>query len=240
MSSAGPAEYLSVLDAIDPPIDRSILDRDDLLIGRDGKLSVFYAPFDAINTEAKVVLLGLTPGWQQMEIAINAYCSARGAGRSDKRSQEAAKDLASFAGMRKRIATWLDLIGLQHRLGLDSAAQLFEAHSLLHTTSLIRYPTFVGDEHANYGGHSPKPEASTLLRQLISDVLSPELASVQNAMIVPMGVAVSNSLIRLKVTNIDRCLIGFPHPSGANGHGPKQFQANGSTMTKSVENWSVS
>ena len=59
MLPKAPAEYISIIDAIDLPTDRSLLDQDDLLIGREGKLSVFYAPCDSINAEAKVVLLGL-------------------------------------------------------------------------------------------------------------------------------------------------------------------------------------
>lgn len=69
------------------------------------------------------------------------------------------------------------------------------------------------------------------------DLLVPELATVPNALIVPMGTAVSGALAELAVTNPERCLIGFPHPSGQNGHGPKQFEANRSAMTETVQNW---
>ena len=232
-------EYRSVLDFMRPPVDRGILDRDDLLLGREGKLSMFYSPMDSINAEAKVVLLGLTPGWQQMKICIDTYCSARLEGLSEPEAQAATKGSASFAGMRKRIAMWLDKLGLQNKLGLPSTAQLFEDRSMLHTTSLIRYPVFVGAQYSNYGGHSPRPEFSPLLRTVVSEILAPELACTPDAIIVPMGTAVSGALAALSVTDLDRCLIGFPHPSGANGHGPKQFEANRLALTESVKNWAV-
>jgi hypothetical protein len=225
------------LKSIKRPIDRGVLDLDDLLLGRQAKLSVFYAPLDSVNTGAKVVLLGLTPGWQQMKIAIDTYCVERSKGRCDGQAQAAAKDAASFAGMRKRIVIWLDTLGLHHKLGMPSTAQLFEDRSLLHTTSLIRYPVFVGSHYSNYGGHTPKPQKSPLLWKLVRDLLVPELATVPNALIVPMGTAVSGALAELAVTNPERCLIGFPHPSGQNGHGPKQFEANRSAMTETVQNW---
>jgi hypothetical protein len=57
-------------------VDRSVLKSDELLIAREGRLSVFYAPFDSVNPEARLVLLGLTPGWQQMCIAIETYGAA--------------------------------------------------------------------------------------------------------------------------------------------------------------------
>jgi hypothetical protein len=97
----------------------------------------------------------------------------------------------------------------------------------------------VGERFANYGGQSPKQQASELLRQLIAEYLVPELARVPKALIVPMGTAVSGALVDLGVTNADRCLIGFPRPSGANGHGLKQFQKNRLAMTQIVSRWVV-
>jgi hypothetical protein len=121
------------LKSIKRPIDRGVLDLDDLLLGRQAKLSVFYAPLDSVNTGAKVVLLGLTPGWQQMKIAIDTYCVERSKGRCDGQAQAAAKDAASFAGMRKRIVIWLDTLGLHHKLG--------ECHLLLSSSRIVRYYT---------------------------------------------------------------------------------------------------
>lgn len=239
MMVKSPASYADIFDSVPFPIDRSVLDRHDLLVGREGRLSVFYAPVDSINVKAKVVLVGLTPGWQQMRIAIDTYCSARRERLSPDRAQESAKGAASFAGMRNRIVMWLDELGLQRRLGIPSTGVLFDDRALLHTTSLIRYPVFVGEQHTNYRGVSPKPEDSPLLRGLISDLLVPELASIPNALVVPMGSAVSRAITHLTLTNSDRCLIGFPHPSGANGHGPKQFVSSRPTMMKQVQDWAV-
>jgi hypothetical protein len=81
-------------------IDRSILQRDELLLGREGRLSVFYAPFDSVYTDARLVLLGLTPGWRQMCVAIETYRGPRRQGDSDAEAQRAVKAAASFAGMR--------------------------------------------------------------------------------------------------------------------------------------------
>ena len=228
-----------ILDSMPFPLDRSIFDRDDLCIGREGRLSLFYAPFDSVNLDAKVVLLGLTPGWHQMRIGVDAYRSARNKGLSNESAQVAAKASAAFAGtMRARLVTWLNELGVQHRLKIPSAADLFENGSLMHATSLLRYPVFVGDKYENYGGRSPMVEDSPLLRDLVSDLLTPELASLPTALVVPMGVAVARALAQLEVTSRDCCLIGFPHPSGANnGHSKKQFDANRSEMTSVVRRW---
>src|SRR5262249_7443381 len=111
-------------------------------------------------------------------------------------------------------------------LGLESTTSLFTTdQALLHTTSVIRYPVLIGPDLANYRGRSPEPTKSKLLMSIVEDLLVPELASLNGALIVPMGRAVANTLRAIGV-GAGRCLYGFPHPSGANGHAPKQFAAN--------------
>ncbi len=36
----------------------------NLKLAEDGKISIYYAPFDYVNPHAKVVLCGITPGLQ--------------------------------------------------------------------------------------------------------------------------------------------------------------------------------
>jgi hypothetical protein len=51
--------------------DLEICDLDDkLLLDRDGPVSVYYAPFDYINRDAKIVIAGITPGKTQMLNAL--------------------------------------------------------------------------------------------------------------------------------------------------------------------------
>ena len=55
--------------------DLEICDLDDrLLLDRDGPVSVYYAPFDYIDGDAKIVIAGITPGKTQM---LNALREAR-------------------------------------------------------------------------------------------------------------------------------------------------------------------
>ena len=46
----------------------------DLLLARESSLSVYYAPFEWVNPEAKVILVGITPGKTQ---ATNALAAAK-------------------------------------------------------------------------------------------------------------------------------------------------------------------
>jgi len=52
--------------------DRTPLLRSDLLVPEfrldcQGPLEMYYVPFELINTQARVMLVGITPGWTQME-----------------------------------------------------------------------------------------------------------------------------------------------------------------------------
>ena len=172
-----------------------------------------------------------------MRIAIETYRSARERGASDAVAQRRVKAAASFAGMRSRIAAWLDDLAVNSALGIESSAELFDDPSRLHTTSLVRYPVFVGEAMANYRGTSPRPEASPLLRSIITRLLLPELGSLPHALIVPMGTAVARALVSLNVPSLDRCLIGFPHPSGANGWANRQFADNRLRLKAAVASW---
>ena len=45
-------------------------DSPTLLLGAQGPLSIYYAPFDALNPQARVVLVGITPGRTQANNAL--------------------------------------------------------------------------------------------------------------------------------------------------------------------------
>jgi hypothetical protein len=206
------------------------------LLDRDGTLAVYYAPLcDAVNRNARVMLVGLTPGWTQTQIAFEACRQVLGHGGSEEEALAAAKGQASFAGMRTRLCRWLDRLGVEKWLGIKSTEELFDTQrDLVQTTSLIRYPVFVGQDGRNYRGSGRRPIKSALLWSIIESIFVPQLAELPGALVVPMGVAVSGALREL-VVDPARCLYGFPHPSGANGHGPRQFEQERVQMQRVVD-----
>jgi hypothetical protein len=212
--------------------NRERLEKADLLVAEfrlhhDGQLDVYYAPFDYVNETAKVVLLGITPGWTQMEIAYRNARQDLLDGLSTPEVCQRAKKRASFAGsMRKNLIAMLDGLGLSSLLGIPSSESLFSEHRvLLHTSSVIRYPVFVHGR--NYTGHSPRILDTPALRWFIDNVLAEELRQVPQAVIIPLGRSVSAVLEYLAGKGSieqGRCLLGFPHPSGANGHRVREFE----------------
>jgi hypothetical protein len=192
---------------------------DDFLLGSDGDLSVYYAPFDYINRQARITICGITPGFQQAVLALNQAKKQLLSGSSIDESRRSAKETASFGGsMRSNLIDMLDHIGTHMKLGLESCEQLFSSHThLVHYTSALRYPVFVGGK--NYNG-DPDMIATRFLKQQMETYLSEEIESLPDDCIyIPLGPKVTKAfsfLINKGIVNTMRVLDGMPHPSGGN------------------------
>ncbi len=57
---------------------------DDLLIEEEGRVRVYWLPFERLNRRARVAIIGLTPGWHQMQQAFTAARDAFHAGLCDE------------------------------------------------------------------------------------------------------------------------------------------------------------
>lgn len=197
----------------------------------DCRIVAYYAPFDYLNRLAKVALVGVTPGPTQMQESYAVVRDALLAGRSDEEALRAVKARASFKGMRRDLARWLDELGLAAWLGLRSCSELFDdSHrGLLHTTSAVRYPVFVRRRDgtlANYPGSGPEFVAHPWLREMTETTLAGELSALPSAIVVPIGRAnrAIAHLQELGLVDPARCLIGLPHPSPASPFRERYFQ----------------
>lgn len=214
---------------------------DKLLMERNGKVEMYYAPHNEyINPSAKVIIIGLTPGFTQMGIAIQEAIISLEAGLSDEEVCRTAKEAARFAGsMRNTLIHMLDTLKLHQHLNLTSCEELFQQQTILHTSSLLRFPVFV--DKKNYSGAQPKPLSNSFLRAQALSSLREELNILSRALIIPLGKTVE-SILQLLVSagELDKQqrLWGFPHPSGANGHRYKQFASQQEQMVKILHNHS--
>ncbi len=215
---------------------------DKLLMERNGKVEMYYAPHNEyINPSAKVIIIGLTPGFTQMGIAIQEAIISLEAGLSDEEVCRTAKEAARFAGsMRNTLIHMLDTLKLHQHLNLTSCEELFQQQqTILHTSSLLHFPVFV--DKKNYSGAQPKLLSNSFLRAQALSSLREELNILSRALIIPLGKTVE-SILQLLVSagelDKQRCLWGFPHPSGANGHRYKQFASQQEQMVKILHNHS--
>jgi hypothetical protein len=182
------------------------------------KIDVAYAPFDHVNTKADIVIVGLTPGRQQMRNAVFEARRCLRTGGSATEAISAAKTFASFSGpMRSNLVAMLDSVGVNRALRLASTASLWTDDSgRAHFTSALRYPVFV--DGLNYSG-TPSILSTGVLREQLMQWFAQEMALFQNAVIVPLGPKVTEAIEyaaeRLSLP-MARVLSGLPHPSGAN------------------------
>ena len=193
----------------------------ELLIERQGSLSVFYAPFEWVNTEARLVLVGITPGRVQAINALREASRQLGAGADTDTVLRRAKQAASFSGtMRPNLVAMLDHIGINTWLGVPSTSSLFDGRAdLLQSASALQYPVFVDHPRdRNYKGRPGIVDHPLLRAHLVSHFL-PMAVSLPEAVFVPLGPVPTKALTWLTGSHRFRpraVLAGLPHPSGAN------------------------
>ncbi|PLT35682.1 hypothetical protein CUU64_02090 [Bacillus sp. V5-8f] len=204
---------------------------------------MYYSPHNEyLNPDAKIVIVGITPGWTQMKTAFQQAGNSLHNGHSIPEILRSAKKAASFSGsMRVNLISMLDGCGVPAALGVNSSETLFyDKWDLLHTTSVIKYPVF--HQYKNYTGHRPKIEHSSLLSYFAYEIFPKELGMLKNrSLIIPLGKTVEHVFVMLiaqkELPAHHQYLFGFPHPSGANGHRKKQFEEQIQTFQKIVEKW---
>ena len=216
---------------------------EDFLIDKENNIEIYYAPHNEyFNSKAKVFIIGITPGFQQMSTAIATARKELEVTDNINEIQYRCKVAARFSGsLRKNIISMLDYIKLNEALRLESVNEIFEEKDyLLHTISLIPYPVFVKKE--NYTGHIPKLIKSEFLMKYVYEYFINEFKRINNhkdILLIPLGRAVEEVLLKLKDDGIigeNQILIGFPHPSGANVNRIKQLEENKESMISFIKN----
>lgn len=199
------------------------------LFADEGALRIECSAFDHIELGARLVVVGITPGAQQRDLADAAFQSALAKGMSPGGAGRAAKFAASFGGaMRANLVKMLDAVGAASFLGLNSFADAFDPATAgkVHFTSALRYPVF--HKGANYNGQVPML-SSPALRLMIETLLADEVKQLPGAIWQPLGdkpVAALQHLVSLGVLDPKQIAPALPHPSGANAERVSFFLGN--------------
>ncbi|MDB1934866.1 hypothetical protein PMY12_16515 [Clostridium tertium] len=209
----------------------------DFLVDSENSIEIYYAPHNEyLNPKAKIFIIGITPGFQQMSTAIATARKEFELGSDIKEIQYKCKVAGRFSGViRKNIISMLDEITLNKALNIDSCSELFNKKDyLLHTVSLIPYPVFVKKQ--NYSGHTPKLIKSEFLMKYIYENFIDEFNSLDNSkdiLLIPLGRAVEEVLLELaskELIKVGQILNNFPHPSSANVNRITQLKENKENM----------
>jgi hypothetical protein len=214
----------------------------DFTLFEEEDVRICFAPMGGMVPSAKVVIVGITPGLSQAQIAFGSARRSLLGGGSPTEALAAAEKECSFAGvMRTNLCRMMDDLGVAAHLGITSTTAFFTSDdngSVCNSTSAIRYPVFVRGK--NFTGHSPDMLKTHFLRSALETVLAAELAPFANALIVPCGDSVTRAIGHLKEMALLRnnfVLEGFPHASGANGHRKRQFAERQAAMRATVGRW---
>ena len=219
---------------------------EDFLIDKENNIEIYYAPHNEyINPKAKILIIGITPGFIQMNIAIVTARKELEKNNNIEDIQYKCKVEGRFSGsLRKNIISMLDEIKLNEALNIYSCSDLFDKKDyLMHTVSLIPYPVFVKKQ--NYTGHTPKLLKSDFLMKYIYNNFINEihkLDNFKNILLIPLGKAVEEVLCRLKDEGFikeNQILRGFPHPSGANVNRLVQLEENKEKMINFIKKRTV-
>ncbi|WP_137175068.1 hypothetical protein [Massilia sp. HP4] len=191
---------------------------ESFLLARDGRYSSHYIPFEAVNRQARVVVVGISPGFVQWKNAMREAQRQMALRASREEILRAARQAGAFSGaIRPNFIALLDAIGVQRWLGIASCATLFDRDAgLVHIGAILRHPVFVDGK--NYSG-TPAMPRHAFLREEVMRYFAHEAALLPDALYIPMGASVGEGLDWLAgqgVLRPERILHGLPHPSGAN------------------------
>ena len=83
--------------------------KEKYLVSSEGKIEIYYAPFDYINVKASIVIVGITPGWSQMEKSFKTIIKELSKNDDFSLALKKVKSESSFAGsMRNNLIKMLD------------------------------------------------------------------------------------------------------------------------------------
>jgi hypothetical protein len=181
-------------------------------------IAILWAPFDYVNPDAKLAIVGVPPGPTQAMLSYKAVLTAN-ANREDPQARLAKiKADSSFRGavMEHNLKSLLEHSGVAQLAGIEDIDNLWtqEAHKV-HFTSTIRYPTFLhGVMYNNQIDSLRHPELKNYVERHLAEEL---LALPTSALIVALG-SKGPKIVRhaAKVAGIDqKRVVALPHPSGS-------------------------
>jgi hypothetical protein len=114
-------------------------------LARRGRDELFYTPFEHVNPNARLAMVGITPGPEQLKLAYRTFGSRLKVGQADEEIRLEAKKQAAFGGpsMRPNLLKMMRHFGLASILGIKDEEQLWGTRAdLFHATSVIPHAAF--------------------------------------------------------------------------------------------------
>lgn len=198
------------------------LKRRTTLINMAGKDELFYTPFEHVNVGARLVLVGITPGTTQLELAYTEAQRLIRAGASDPEILLATKQIGAFGGpsMRPNLIRMLKHFRFAQILRIRDEEDLWGSESrLLHATSVIPHAAF----HATkmFAGSFSEVQATPIFWKCFLEDFVPTLKKVNSeALYIALGPTPLNALAWCVAENLlrgEQILGALAHPSTSGG-----------------------
>jgi hypothetical protein len=148
-----------------------------LRVGETARHRLYYVPFEHANLDARLVIVGITPGPNQLELAIQAVQRLKNLPAASVQLE--VKKQASFGSptMRPNLLKMLAHFQVRERLGIATEADLWgPAWSMFQATSVVPHAAFDvksdGSEKM-FNGKFTEVLSSTLLRRCFEDSFLP-------------------------------------------------------------------
>ncbi len=193
-----------------------------LQIASDGRYSLQYTPFEYVNTSARLVIVGITPGPNQL---VESYAEARKQLQYnlpvDQMLHEI-KKVGAFGGatMRPNLVRMLHHFHVAELLGIAQEADLWgRSAQLFDATSVIPHAVFKGDK--KFSGSFAEVLKSNLLRECFEDCFVASIREMTSeSFYLGLGPTAEDALTWCVLHGYlrDTQLLGaIPHPSTESG-----------------------
>jgi hypothetical protein len=194
----------------------------DFVLGRDRRDTLRYVPFEYVNREARLVIVGITPGPTQLEESYSTAQRQLRAGAPKHQAMHEIKKVGAFGGdsMRPNLIRMLRLFSIGQFLRIDDEASLWGSNaSLFHATSLIPHAAF---RHGRpFAGSFRDIQKSAVFSECFRDCFLPEFTELGNqALFLGLGPTVADALawcVSQGLLRAHQVLGAFPHPSRGSG-----------------------
>lgn len=197
-------------------------------LGHDGVYRLQYIPFEHVNTEARLVIVGITPGPTQLELAYETAQRLLQAGMPTSKILLEVKRIGAFGGkaMRPNLLKMLRYFRFDHLLGIKDVASLWgENAHLLHSTSVVPHAAFKSGKM--FAGTFTEVIESNLLRECFNDCFVSTVREINSeAYFVGLGPCPREALdwcVQKGCLRRDQVLGAFCHPSSQGGSKTRYF-----------------
>lgn len=226
-------KYRPVMESMDR-LDKE--DMEELKLAEEPETGIeeyYSAHTDYMDPDAKVVFIGICPGFEQMKLSFDLVREEKGK-PADEVLRDAKVNARFGRSMRRNLIELADRTDLPALLKIDSTAELFDPKCrLMDNTALLPYPVFRNGK--NYTGHAPKIDRSPLLHEICEKQLEKIAETYKDAVFIPLGKCVDEQVTKAGILPQGRIVHGFPHPSGANGHRFRQLEDNLASINESLK-----